>query len=340
MTNHQRKWVAGILVALLSGGLLFVLLSQIKLDDLHRLASRFTPAQLAGVFALYAGANLFRAIRLRSVLGENHLLSLTSISGLHAFLNHVLPFRSGELSLPFLLKACLGRNLANGAVALVIVRLYDTLSITLLMLFSLAMVHSEIEAHLAATLGYALTAVAGGVIATFAALPLILRVAGKWVPACGAALGSRGVHWGARLAEALHTMHHHLSGLTPVQRYLTLPVTSLLVQLCIYGFFYYAMRFMGIDIGFCTNMLASSGEMITSLLPINMIGSLGTLEAGWAIGYAICGIPRVDAIATGFIVHGLIIGSGLLISLAGLLQLSPFLLSSRRNSGGASQSQS
>lgn len=335
MNSRLRKWMAGSLAVVLSGALLFVLLSQIKLDDLSRLAGRFTPLQLLGVFSLYAGANLFRAIRLRSALNEKHLLSLTSISGLHAFLNHVLPFRSGELSLPFLLKAFLSRSLANGAVALVIVRLYDTLSITLLMLFSLAMVHAEIEAQMASTLGYALIAVAVGIIATFAALPLIFRLAGQWLPTWGAALGKPGERWGQRIAQGFHTMHTHLNELTPTQRYLTLPVTSLLVQLCIYGFFYYSMKFMGIDIGFCKNMLASSGEMITGLLPINMIGSLGTLEMGWAIGYVICGIPKVDAIATGFIVHALIIGSGLLISLTGLLQLSLFRLSSRRNSGGA-----
>ena len=76
-----------------------------------------------------------------------------------------------------------------------------------------------------------------------------------------------------------------------------------------------------LDIGFFKNTLASSGEMITGLLPINMVGSLGTLEAGWAVGYIICGVDRASAIATGFIVHGLIILCGFIISAAGFAYL-------------------
>jgi uncharacterized membrane protein YbhN (UPF0104 family) len=324
MNPTARKWMFGTLVALLSVGLVVALLSQIKLADILRLSNRLTLPQLVTAFLLYSGANLFRALRLGSILGRRGFLSLTAISAIHSFLNHMLPFRSGELSLPFLLRAFLGRGLSSGALSLVVVRLYDMLSIAALMMVSLAMVRGELEPRLAGAIGYALVALAVGLAALFMALPAILSVTGKWLPACGSVLGGRGARWSAKLAGALHEMRRELATLTPRQRYVTLPITSLLAQLCIYGFFYYVMRVMGIDIGFCKNMLASSGEMITSLLPINMLGSFGTLEAGWAVGYAICGLPKADAIASGFVVHGLIIASGLIISLAGLACL--FLL--------------
>lgn len=317
MSPATRKWVSGIAIALLSLGLLAALLSQIHVRDIVRLAGRLSASQLIVAILLYSGANVFRAIRLGSILGQRGLLDLTVISGLHAFLNHLLPFRSGELSLPFLLRAFRGSGLASGALSLVVVRLYDMLAIAALMLVALAVVRQDLEPRMASAIGYALAVLAAGLAAVFLALPAILSATGRLLPACGAALGSRGARWGERLAAALKEMRRDLAALTPRQRYLTLPLASLLAQLCIYAFFYVSMRFMGIDIGFCKNMLASSGETVTSLLPINMLGSLGTLEAGWAVGYAICGLPKADAIASGFVVHALILIAGVALALPG-----------------------
>lgn len=318
MKTSLRKWVARSLLVILSIALLAVLLSRIHVADLLRLTGKLHPAELLLLFGLYAGANVFRAFRLGCALNQKNYLSLTAVAGIHAFLNHILPFRTGELSLPFLLKTFHRRSLAAGTISLVVVRLYDMISIVFLMLISLTVVRAELQTHIAAAIGYALLAMTTGLLAVFFSLPLILRTAGQILPTFGRPFGTRGARFGAGLAEAVHEMRTQLLALRPAQRYVVLPLTSLLTQTCIYGFFYFSMRFMGIDIGFFKNLLASSGELITGLLPINMIGSLGTLEAGWAAGYIICGIDSVDAIATGFIVHGLIILYGFLISVLGL----------------------
>jgi len=254
-------------------------------------------------------------------MNQKNYVNLTAVSSIHVFLNHILPFRTGELSLPFLIKTFNKRSLATGTISLVVVRLYDMISIVILMLISLAVVRTELQAHYATAIGYALIVVATGVLAVFFSLPLVLKTAGKVLPACAKPFGARGARFTTELVEAVHEMKAQLQALRPSQRFVILPLTSLLIQTCIYSFFYFSMRFMGIDIGFFKNLLASSGELITGLLPINMVGSLGTLEAGWAVGYVICGIDKVQAIATGFIVHGLIILSGLLISAIGMAYL-------------------
>ena len=317
----RRRWVTGGLFLLLSIALLAGLLSRIHLSELLRLAGKLTFPQVLLLAALYAGANVFRALRLGCIVGQRSYLSLTAVSGIHAFLNHILPFRSGELSLPFLLKTFQRRSLAAGAISLVVVRLYDMISIVALMAISLAAVRAELKEHIATAMGYALLAMGVGIVAVFLSLPAILRTAGQVLPVFGAPFGAGGVRLASRLVEAVHEMRTQLRGLRPVQRYVLLPLASLLCQMCIYAFFYAAMRFMDIDIGFFKNTLASSGEMVTGLLPVNMIGSLGTLEAGWAVGYVICGIGTEEAIATGFIVHGLIILSGVAISILGLAYL-------------------
>ncbi|MEI6217735.1 MAG: lysylphosphatidylglycerol synthase transmembrane domain-containing protein [bacterium] len=316
-----RKLITGSLLIILSIALLVGLLSQIHFADLLRLAEKLHPGQVLLLFGLYAGANVFRAIRLGCVLNQRNYLSLTAVCSIHLFLNHILPFRTGELSLPLLLKTFNRRSLATGTISLVVVRLYDMISIVFLMIISLAVVRSELQAHHATAIGYALIAVTTGVLAVFFSLPLILQTAGQVLPTCGKPFGATGDRFSTKLVEAVYEMRSQLQALRPGQRYFVLPLTSLLTQACIYSFFYFSMRYMGIDIGFFKNLLASSGELITGLLPVNMVGSLGTLEAGWAVGYVICGIDKVDAIATGFIVHGLIILSGLMISVIGLTYL-------------------
>lgn len=321
MSRSSRQWVSGGLLVLLAIGLLAVLISQISMADILRLLRNLTLPQLLVLLALYAAATVFRGLRLAMILGMRHPATLAAISGVHAFLNHLLPFRAGELSLPFLIRTFLGRSLAAGAVSLVLVRLYDTLSVALLMLLALAVAGPDLESRVATAIGWALTAVMACLVAAFVALPHLLRALHRALPAAGRWFGPRATSWASRLSRAVDRMQAQLGSLGPRNRYVWLPLTSLFAQSCIYGFFYLAMRSMGIDIGFFKNTLASSGEMITGLLPINMVGSVGTLEAGWAVGYVLCGIDRVDAIASGFVVHGLIVLSVLVISLASLAWL-------------------
>lgn len=319
--SRTRTWISTALVVALSLALLAWLLTQIRFADLARLANRLTLLQVLAICALYLGATLCRAIRLGLILDDRRYVTLTAVSGVHAFLNHILPFRSGELSLPLLVRTFMSRTLASGAISLVLVRLYDMLSIALLMLLSLAVVGADLESRVATAMAYALLILTTLLLAAFAALPMLLKTAGRVLPAMGRLFGARGTAMATRLIAATDLMRDQLAALGPRRRYLWLPLTSLLTQLCIYAFFYLTMRCMGIDIGFFKNMLASSGEMITGLLPINMVGSIGTLEAGWAVGYVLCGINRVDAIASGFIVHGLIILSGFAVSVAGMAYL-------------------
>lgn len=314
--------------AALTLALLALLVSQITTADLARLARRLSAGRIALLCGLYALAVFFRAVRLACVLRDQPLPRLTAISGLYTFLNHVLPFRLGELSLPVLVKACTPRGLVAGSFSLIVTRLYDVASIALLMLLSLAVVFRELEAPLARALSGALLAVVAGLVLSFRFLPALVAWAARAAAAVLGRAGARGHAAAGRVAAAGERLRAELQGLTPRQRYLDLPATSLAVQLSIYTFFYLTMRGMGLDIGFFKNMLASSGELIAGLLP-NFFGSFGTLEAGWAAGYVLCGVSRADAIATGFILHGLIILSGGLLSVAG----AAYLWLARRRAG-------
>jgi hypothetical protein len=321
MKLSRKKIATSVVFLILTMLLIIALISQITVQDVLRLATRLSLGQVALLCGLYLITTFFRGVRLAHILHHRNYISLTAISGIHAFLNHILPFRMGELTLPLLIKAFTPKGIVSGSVSLIVMRLYDITSIALLMLLSLALVHSEIDSQLGVAMAIALVVVGLGLIIGFCFLPRFLKTACRVLAGLIGLIGQRGQGLVLRINRAAEQIDAQWHALSVMQRYLILPGTSVIIQVSIYTFFYLTMKYMGIDIGFFKNMLASSGELITGLLPINMIGSFGTLEAGWAAGYILCGINRVDAIATGFIVHGVIILSGFLISIAGAVYL-------------------
>ena len=316
---HQL-WTAAMLLAL-AAALLIVLLRQIRVSDLAQLAGRLSAGQLGLLCAIYALTTWLRGIRLGLLIGDRSSVSLAAVSGVHAFLNHVAPLRLGELSLPVLAKFFLRRELTRGSVALVVMRLYDVFAIALLILLAVLAVGAGL------TSTYRLAGVlAGGVLLAAGALglrllPAVLAGGGRVAARALRAL-SRGLAGPAnRLERAGAEMATQVSGLPPALRYAALPAVSVLIQLSVYLFFYLSMVFMGIDLGFFLNTLASSGELITGLLPINAIGSVGTLEAGWAVGFVLCGVGRAPAIASGFVMHGIILVTAFTLAVAGSVWL-------------------
>jgi uncharacterized membrane protein YbhN (UPF0104 family) len=47
----------------------------------------------------------------------------------------------------------------------------------------------------------------------------------------------------------------------------------------------------------------SAAAAVANLLPFNLVGNLGTLEAGWTAAFTALGVPLQVAAATGFAAH-------------------------------------
>lgn len=310
--STRRMAVTGIFFAI-SVGLVVLLLRQISLEDFRRLASQLTVWQFLFLSGIYLLMAYVRGIRLGYVIRDRTHGKLTAISVIHAFLNHVLPFRLGELSLPVLVKAFTRHGLATGSLTLVVVRLYELVSIALLSVVSLLVVGGELSPAMRQLLWGGAIGAGVGFLLLFRYLGGMIRLAGGVAAAVLAACGAKGREAGVRVREGADRMDREIEGFDRMQKYVLLPATSLAVTCLTYVLFYFAMVFMGIDIGFFKNMLASLGELVTTFLP-NSLGSFGTMEAGWAAGYALCGVSKADAIASGFIMHGIIILAGALFS--------------------------
>jgi uncharacterized membrane protein YbhN (UPF0104 family) len=305
---------------ILSVFLVILLVKQITLADIRRLAGKLNLPQFVLLGGLYLLMAYGRGVRLGYVLRDKDHARLTAIAAMHAFLNHIMPFRLGELSLPFLVKKFTSRGLVSGSLSLVVVRLYDAVSIALLSMLSLLVVGSQFSPVVRNILWLFSLLVIAVFLAAFRYLDLILLFAARITCTCVRMLGRFGRDWVCRLEDAAGRMAVEINSFNGVQKYFFLPASSIVVTVANYVLFYCAMIFMGIDIGFFKNMLASLGELASTFLP-NTLGSFGTMEAGWAAGYVLCGVSKTDAIATGFVMHGIVLLSGLVISVAGLVYL-------------------
>ncbi len=68
-------------------------------------------------------------------------------------------------------------------------------------------------------------------------------------------------------------------------------------------------------------VFGSTIAIIANVLPISGIGNWGVLEAGWAAGFILVGLSKVDAIATGFGVHILLFLTSAVVSFLGWITL-------------------
>jgi uncharacterized membrane protein YbhN (UPF0104 family) len=95
---------------------------------------------------------------------------------------------------------------------------------------------------------------------------------------------------------------------------------SLLAWLCVFLFCAVLARGLGIgEIGFGEVVFGSGLAMLTSLLPLSAFASIGTLEAGWVLGFGVFGVARELALATGAGLHVVQLVNIVLLGLVGHL---------------------
>lgn len=259
-----------------------------------------SPGLLALTFAAYATSYVGRAARLALLLpGHLPLLRLFSISARHNLFNLVLPLRSGEASLPLMLRNECDRPLAEGAAALVVARVLDLTSVCLFLL-----------------LGLALSGLGGDELRPPVLALLVLLI-------CGAAAMRPMARWLAqrlpdnkgKLTRFASQTATHL-GEQPTSRLLACLAISLITWLLTYCACWLLVKDMasaagatGADLSqvtFVTSLVASTCLHLVGILPINTMAGVGPWEAGWVAGYAFIGVGNEAAFASAVVSHGAI----------------------------------
>jgi hypothetical protein len=115
--------------------------------------------------------------------------------------------------------------------------------------------------------------------------------------------------------DKIHAMAEDFDAIQARRTYLSVTLASLSSWVFSYWMFYAFLRGFGIFTPVMKMVFASTIAIIVNVLPVSGLGNWGTLEAGWAAGFMLVGLSKVEAIATGFGVHILLFMTGVVMSL-------------------------
>jgi hypothetical protein len=241
---------------------------------------------------------LVRAKRFALLAPRTPYATMLCITAMHNFLLRLLPFRTGELAYVFLMKRAGTAGMGESFLGLVLLRILDSTAVVILFGAALAF-------HQGTYLGdRRLGLLAAGIaslmgIGAVAALIPLLRLALK-VTTAFLKLFHLDNH--SKLKVAMTKINEAIESFGQVQRNTMLwsVALSFLLWLLTFAAFFAIMRAFSMPVGLAQTILGSTAAVVTGFLPIGGIGSFGTLEAGWALGFHLVGLGQAQAVASGF----------------------------------------
>ncbi len=325
---RRRVSGMGLLVSvLIAAGIVFLLLrlTDVSPSVVLETLRGVSPTALVLGLVLHMCTYLLRCIRFRLLIhsAKPSLGSLFEIVTVHNLMNHVLPFRAGELSYFYLIRSLHGVPVAEGLGTLVICRIMDLMAFALFYPIAIILLYFQ---------GFAFPAyvwiVLWAVVPLFfvlAALLVVLALRGKALvgflrrlagrsPVSGSGLADRILD---KLEEAAYSFEH----LGARKVYLGAFLVSLAILGIIYLVVYILLAGMGYPMQMLLVIFCSTLASLGMLLPLYSFGGFGTLEAGWTVGCVMAGFSKEMGMASGLSFHIIVLGYVSLMGLYGLARI-------------------
>ncbi len=311
----QRQRLTQVLVAVaVSGGLLLVVLSQLDTTKAIERLSSVEPRWVVLAMMFSVAVLLARGLRFRVLTTRAGLVMVTAAIGVHNFLVRITPFRLGELSLPYLLAR--QEPLTRTLVSLVLVRLLELWMWLVAGLLAVTVFFGS-EGLERIWIAGLLLIVLTLLVVTFS---IWLRLA-LWV---GNAVADRARLW--RYRAVRHTLHQldevvqEGATLSTFRRVSLGAATAAVVvlQYFVLGTLTYAF---GLALTPMQIIVGVSLAQIFSALPVATVGTVGTYEMGWTIGFVWVGVGLSDAVITGIASQVITLAFTLLLAIPSSLVL-------------------
>jgi len=202
------------------------------------------------------------------------------------------PARTGELALPLLLDRTTGRGFTSGVSTLLAARTLDLATLGLWCGAAVLAVRGLTEpwALLVSML----------LLAPSALLPLTLTAADRVAIRLLAPRGQGGRRWARRVRRVRREVQELLRH--PI-RLLAAVVVSLIMWGLQWSVAWILLVAMGHRWPPAMVVSGTAAAAAANVLPFNLVGNLGTLEAGWTAAFTALGIPLQVAAATGLAAH-------------------------------------
>ena len=291
VSDDRFRRLVGAAVALL---LVALVLNVARPAAVWQLVRNADPGGIALAAGMAALALVFRGIRLVLLLPASGLSlgvgTLVAATAQAAAL--FVPARLGEIALPLLLRRVTGCDFTTGVGTLLAVRTLD-----------LAALGTWAGAAILAIWGFAHP------LALLAALRLLIAplllpatlASAEWIALrILAPRGAAGRRWTRRVRRthravvALRNRPIHLAGAVSA---------SLAMWAALWALAWFLLAAMGYRWEPMEVVAGSAAASLANLLPFNLVGNLGTLEAGWTAAFVALDVPPEVAAATGFASH-------------------------------------
>lgn len=291
------RWTRPAVVSVLGVAVAFVLLRSTDWDTIASAVSRLTPIRLGVGFALYLLFVGLKSARFAALLGG--VTSWRLMYGIlcaQTFWSNVLPMRAGDVSYVHLLRSRKQGSGSGGVASLVVAGLLD-LWWMLVAALALGVSLRGSTTNPAALRSLTVLAALGVV-----GIPVGGVVSRRLPPGVGAKLGNIPALGGLarRVIEELRRQ-------TWSRPLLTGAAFSGLALTCRYGFQLYLLDAMFGGVTWEQGLFALVFAGLANLAPIQGVGNVGSIELPWAWAMILVGVDKVDAVASGFALHGVVL---------------------------------
>ena len=314
----NRQTIAKISAVVITAVLVAILLSQISIGEVAKTLTSIDPIYLVIAFILYLFSYFFRALRFHILLNNKvSIKDLFTIVCVHNMANNLLPARTGEVSYVYLSKKLHDIPTGEGIASLMVARVFDLISISLLFFVAALYVRD-----LPPMIDKVIWIIAGFMVLVVSMLIGLVYFGEKFMKVTKNIISRLG---GNRFQVAEYLLR---KGSETVESFgmvksrtivIWCMLASVMVWLLLYLANYVLVNAMYINLGVWAVILGSTFAIFTTILPIQSIGGFGTLEGGWAIGFMVIGVSKEIAISSGFAVHIIGFIYFLILGLYGLL---------------------
>jgi len=291
-TAGRPVWrIAGALAAI---GLLAAVLHVAGPSTVWRLVRSTDGSLLTVALAVSATFLGLRGLRLQLLLEPGILrwLPATLVAAAAQAAALFAPARIGELALPWLLSRATGRSFTTSVGTLLAARVLDIATLGVwcgAAILAIPRLHEPVALALALLL-----------LIPPLALPVILKSADRlglrWIAPHGVA--------GRRWARRVRRVRREIDVLRSRPARLLAAVAASFVMWGLQWVVAWTLLVaMGYSWLFVEVAAGASAAAVANLLPLNLIGNLGTLEAGWTAAFSALGVPLQTAAASGLAAH-------------------------------------
>ncbi|PIG94928.1 lysylphosphatidylglycerol synthase transmembrane domain-containing protein [Gloeocapsopsis sp. IPPAS B-1203] len=289
--------------------LIVVLGSILKPSDVLSALSQVGLEGVIKLFFLVGITQILRALRffeLLSVKTSIPFFLIFQITCIYQFLNHILPVRSGELSLPLLLKRYSNYPYISSVASLLLTRIHDALALASIVSIGVgvAVLQGRIASFWLSSLVLSLVAIAL-VIGLFIFMTKNQQLART---SRARVTTYKGINnFFIKVNNLIKSFYNELLIYRQLSLHLKLFSYSILLWLAIFILFWVVLQSLGFSMSFSEVVLGSSLANLTQLLPISTLGNIGTLEAGWVFGFTLLGFDSYRMLTAGIVMHVIVI---------------------------------